>query len=126
MTEFLLMGSSVLFAFLAWFAAYRLYHSGFSLANRIRKNLKWAHQLSLNKWYIDDLYNFLIIKPGRIFSEKILWNLLDQNIIDRAINTTGTLARLVGSTVRPFQNGLTQSYALIFTFGTFLILLYLI
>ena len=124
-TEWILMGSSVIFAFLAWLAAYHLYHSGFDLANSFRKNLKWVYQLSLNKWYIDEVYNILIIKPGRLFSEKILWKLFDQNIIDRTVNTTGTLARLVGSTIRPFQNGLTQSYALIFTFGTFLILLYL-
>ena len=119
------MGSSVIFALLAWLAAYRLYHSGFSLADSLRKNLKWVYNLSLNKWYIDEAYNFIIIKPGRVFSEKILWNLFDQNIIDRAVNTTGALSRLVGSTIRPFQNGLTQSYALIFTFGTFLIILYL-
>ena len=119
------MGSSVIFAILAWLVASRIYHSGFSLANSFRKKLKWVYHLSFNKWYIDEVYNFLIIKPGRIFSEKILWNLFDQNIIDRIVNSTATFARLIGSTVRPIQNGLTQSYALVFTFGTFLILLYL-
>jgi len=123
-TEWTLMAFSVGFALLAWFVASRLYHSGFELAAGFRRKWEWAYQLSLNKWYIDELYNTIIIQPGRLISTYLLWRLFDQNVIDRAVNTTGTVARTIGNTIRPFQNGLIQNYALVFTLGTFLILWY--
>ena len=121
-TEWTLMGVSVTFALLAWFFASRLYHSGFDLASGLRSKWESLYQLSLNKWYVDELYNAAIIQPVRLFSTHILWRLFDQNVIDRAVNTTADVARTVGNLIRPLQNGLTQNYALIFTLGTFLIL----
>ena len=121
-TEWTLMGVSVTFALLAWFFASRLYHSGFDLASGLRSKWESLYQLSLNKWYVDELYNTLIIQPGRLFSTHVLWRLFDQNVIDRAVNTTADVARMVGNSIRPLQNGLTQNYALIFTLGTFLII----
>ncbi len=121
-TEWTLMAFSVAFALLAWFFASRLYHSGFELAAGLRSKWESLYQLSLNKWYVDELYNTLIIQPGRLFSTHVLWRLFDQNVIDRAVNTTADVARMIGNSIRPLQNGLTQNYALIFTLGTFLIL----
>ena len=120
--EWTLMAFSVAFALLAWFFASRLYHSGFDLAAGLRSKWESLYQLSLNKWYVDELYNTLIIQPGRLFSTHVLWRLFDQNVIDRAVNTTADVVRMVGNSIRPLQNGLTQNYALIFTLGTFLIL----
>ena len=120
--EWTLMAFSVAFALLAWFFASRLYHSGFDLAAGLRSKWETLYQLSLNKWYVDELYNTLIIQPGRLFSTHVLWRLFDQNVIDRAVNTTADIARMVGNSIRPLQNGLTQNYALIFTLGTFLII----
>ena len=120
--EWTLMAFSVAFALLAWFFASRLYHSGFDLAAGLRSKWETLYQLSLNKWYVDELYNTLIIQPGRLFSTHVLWRLFDQNVIDRAVNTTADVARMVGNSIRPLQNGLTQNYALIFTLGTFLII----
>ena len=125
-TEWTLMGVSVTFALLAWFFASRLYHSGFDLASGLRSKWESLYQLSLNKWYVDELYNAAIIQPVRLFSTHILWRLFDQNVIDRAVNSTGGVARIVGNSMRPLQNGLTQNYALVFTLGTFLILWFVI
>ena len=126
LTEWILMVLSVLSAVLAWYLASRVYKSGFEIASRLREKWEWAYKISLNKWYVDELYNLVLIKPGHLFTTHFLWRLFDLNIIDRIVNTSGAVARTAGNTIRPFQNGLTQNYALIFTFGTFLILLYLI
>ena len=126
LTEWILMVLSVLSAVLAWYLASRVYKSGFEIASSLREKWEWAYKISLNKWYVDELYNFVLIKPGHLFTTHFLWRLFDLNIIDRIVNTSGAVARTAGKTIRPFQNGLTQNYALIFTFGTFLVLLYLI
>ena len=125
-TEWILMVLSVIFALLAWYMASRVYKSGFELASKLREKWEWAYKISLNKWYVDELYNLVLIKPGHQFTTHFLWRLFDLNVIDRIVNTSGTAARTAGNTIRTFQNGLTQSYALIFTIGTFLILWYLI
>ena len=117
---------SVLLAFLAWYIAYRLYQSGFEIAYSLRKKWEWAYKISLNKWYVDELYNFLLIKPVHLLTNHFLWRFFDLNVLDRIVNSSGTAVRTSGNTIRPLQNGLTQNYAIIFTFGTFLILLYLI
>ena len=121
-TEWALMGTSVALAFLAWFVASRLYHSGFDTASGLRSKWESLYQLSLNKWYVDEIYIVVIIKPVRFFSTHILWHLFDQNVIDRAVNTVADLSRIVGNSVRPLQNGLTQNYAFVFTLGTFILL----
>ena len=126
LTEWILMVLSVLFALLAWYLASRVYQSGFEIASRLREKWEWAYKISLNKWYVDELYNLVLIKPVHLFTTHFLWRLFDLNIIDRIVNTSGAVARTAGNTIRPFQNGLTQNYALIFTFGTFMVLMYLI
>ena len=126
LTEWILMVLSVLSAVLAWYLASRVYKSGFEIASRLREKWEWAYKISLNKWYVDELYDLVLIKPGHQFTTHFLWRLFDLNVIDRIVNTSGTAARTAGNTIRTFQNGLTQSYALIFTIGTFLILWYLI
>ncbi len=125
-TEWILMVLSVILAFLAWFLASRVYQSGFEIASRLRKKSEWAYKISLNKWYVDELYNLVLIKPVYLFTNHFLWRLFDLNFLDRIVNTSGTAAHTSGNIIRPLQNGLTQNYALIFIFGTFLIILYLI
>ena len=125
LTEWILMMLSVLFALLAWYLASRVYQSGFGIASKLREKWDWAYKISLNKWYVDELYNLVLIKPVHILTTHLFWRLFDLNVIDRFVNTSGTAARTAGNTIRPLQNGLTQNYALIFTIGTFMILLYL-
>ena len=125
LTEWILMMLSVLFALLAWYLASRVYQSGFGIASKLREKWDWAYKISLNKWYVDELYNLVLIKPVHFLTTHLFWRLFDLNVIDRFVNTSGTAARTAGNTIRPLQNGLTQNYALIFTIGTFMILLYL-
>jgi len=125
LTEWILMILSVLFALLAWYLASRVYKSGFGIASKLREKWDWAYKISLNKWYVDELYNLVLIKPVHFLTTHLFWRLFDLNVIDRFVNTSGTAARTAGNTIRPLQNGLTQNYALIFTIGTFMILLYL-
>ncbi len=45
-------------------------------------------------------------------------------MIDRLVLLSGGVARFAGSVIRPIQNGIAQSYALVFSLGTVLVLLY--
>ena len=126
LTEWILLVLSVLFALVAWYVASKVYQSGFGVASKLREKWEWAYKISLNKWYVDELYNFVLIKPCQLFTTHFLWRLFDLNVVDGIVNTSGTAARTAANAIRPLQNGLTQNYALIFTIGTFIVLWYLI
>ena len=126
LTEWILLVLSVLFALVAWYVASKVYQSGFGLASKLREKWEWAYKISLNKWYVDEIYNLVIIRPTYSFTKHFLWRFFDLNVVDGIVNTSGTAARAAANTIRPLQNGLTQNYALIFTIGTFIVLWYLI
>ena len=111
---------------MAWYVASKVYQSGFGVASKLREKWEWAYKISLNKWYVDEIYNLLLIRPTYTFTKHFLWRLFDLNVVDGIVNSSGTAARTAANAIRPLQNGLTQNYTLIFTIGTFLILWYLI
>jgi len=68
---------------------------------------------SQNKWYIDELYELVIIKPTVFFSKHILWSIVDVGIIDGLVNASASAAKRVGDWYgRSVQTGQTHVYAL--------------
>ena len=117
-----LMLASVLLAIIGWSLARRYYANGLEDITALRNRLQAAYRVSLNKWYVDELYDAVIVQPGKLLSTFVLWKAIDQNVIDRLVLLPGNLARGVGSGLRLAQNGVMQSYALIFSLGAMLIL----
>ena len=51
------------------------------LPSRVSKSFRVLHTLFYNKWYFDEIYNYLFVKPIKIFSV-FCWNIIDKKIID--------------------------------------------
>jgi len=109
--ETLLMGVSVLVAFaglgLAWF----LYIKNPALPAKIATASGGLYKLVLNKYWIDELYSAAIIGPLVAFSRVVLWQTVDQKVIDGSVNEMAVAARDVSQVVRQQQSGLVRSYA---------------
>jgi NADH-quinone oxidoreductase subunit L len=73
------------------------------------------YQLSLNKFYLDELANVLVSFPVNAIAFISL--LFDQGVIDRLVDEVGAVPPLIGRFLRPVQNGFIQSYALVMIFG---------
>lgn len=73
------------------------------------------YQLSLNKFYLDDLANVLVSFPVNAIAFISL--LFDQGVIDRLVDEVGAVPPMIGRFLRPVQNGFIQSYALVMIFG---------
>jgi NADH-quinone oxidoreductase subunit L len=69
------------------------------------------YQLLLNKYYVDEIYAALIVRPLLWISTNVLWHVVDEGAIDGVVNGTATFARGSGSEVRKIQSGNTRSYA---------------
>ncbi len=66
---------------------------------------KWAQ----NKWYVDELYDFLISRPLLVFSH--VFAALDKLLVDGLVDLCGAVPRMLARGLRPSQNGVLQSYA---------------
>jgi NADH-quinone oxidoreductase subunit L len=109
--EYLLMGVSVGVAGLGWFLAYLLYSRRPQLPARIAASLGGLYHAVANKYYIDELYAVLFIKPVIDGSTEILWHGIDQGAIDAAVNNSADAAHHMSDNVRHMQSGNLRSYA---------------
>jgi NADH-quinone oxidoreductase subunit L len=91
---------------LAFFIYRRFLPNGGSL-----KALEPLRKFSFNKFYVDEVYDFLIIKPLGFFS-RILHRVLDAGLIDGvAVHGTAWVTARTGAVLRYFQTGDAQMYA---------------
>jgi NADH-quinone oxidoreductase subunit L len=81
----------------------------------LARKTPWLYQLSLNKFYIDELYYAWIVQPMQGFAEFL--RQIDLNVVDQIVDLVGHIPRLFGSLFRPVQNGLVQFYALAMILG---------
>jgi NADH-quinone oxidoreductase subunit L len=110
-TEWLLMGVSVAVALAGWWLAYLLYYKRQDLPQKIADALGGFYLAVVHKYYIDELYAVLFVKPLIDGSTRILWQGVDRKIIDAAVNDSGDGARKVSDEVRHMQSGNIRSYA---------------
>jgi NADH-quinone oxidoreductase subunit L len=74
-----------------------------------------------NKWYVDELYDAIIVQPI-LRTSRFLWRIVDSVIIDGLVNLAGGVAKFAGFAVSLFQNGSLNTYAFILTVGVLVIL----
>jgi NADH-quinone oxidoreductase subunit L len=85
----------------------------------------WAVRASANKWYVDEIYETLVIRPIHFLSRSVLWAVVDVLIIDGLVNGVAAAARKIGETYsRVVHVGQVQAYALAITLGS-LVLVFL-
>ena len=73
------------------------------------------YQLSYNRFFIDAIYNVLVIWPLWLLALLSYW--FDRWIIDGVVNFIGKVPVAVGSLLRSLQNGMLQFYALAMMLG---------
>jgi proton-translocating NADH-quinone oxidoreductase, chain L len=106
-TEYLLMGVSVGLAALAIFIAI----ARFSRKPDLNEATGFGKVLA-DKWYIDELYNAIIVKP-LLWLAKILNTLFERKLIDGIVNGFGRLVNYSSRQVRLLQSGLVGNYVLL-------------
>ena len=109
--EWLFTGISVAAGLLGLFLAWQLYVKRPQLPKRIANSLGGLYEAVSHKYYIDELYAVLFVKPLVDGSTTILWHGVDQGVIDAAVNDSARAARHVSDEVRHMQSGNLRSYA---------------
>ncbi len=105
-TEWALMAAAtglVLVAVLFAFYKYRKY---------VSSETTGFGKLLENKWYVDEFYDIIIVKPLRWFGKKIIV-FTENEIIDWIVNGVGKLVQLASRQLRLVQSGQVGSYVLL-------------
>ena len=75
------------------------------------------------KWYVDEIYDALFVRPTVWISHNVLWRFLDVGVIDGAlVNGSAWGARAIGFVGSAVQTGRLAWYLLVFVVGTLLLL----
>ena len=68
----------------------------------------------LNKYYVDEVYDAVIVEPTVKTSEEILWKAMDVTMIDGLVNGSAKIIGAIAQTLRKIQTGVAQFYAVVF------------
>ncbi len=124
--EWLFTGISVAAALLGLFLAWQLYMKRPQLPQRIAASLGGLYRAVASKYYIDELYAVLFVKPLVDGSTTILWHGVDQGVIDAAVNDSADAARHVSDAARHMQSGNLRSYAGWIAAGAAVVIAYMV
>ena len=102
---------SVVAAGLGLLLAWLLYYRRPELPQRIADRLDGLYHAVVNKYYVDEFYAAVFVKPLVEGSSRILWHGVDQGLIDSSINSSADGAREFSDAVRHMQSGNLRSYA---------------
>jgi NADH-quinone oxidoreductase subunit L len=125
-TELMFTAISVMAALLGFGLAWLLYYRNPRLPDRIADSLNGFYTAVLNKYYVDEFYAKLFVKPLIQGSTAILWQGVDRKIIDDTVNHAADGARHVSDEVRHMQSGNLRSYAGWIAAGSALVIAYMI
>ena len=103
----------------------------FWLSNRARAaamadRFSTIHRVLLAKYYVDEIYDALIVQPIKTLSTGALWKGVDAWFIDGIVNGAGSVTRRVADASRYAQAGLIRGYALVMLGGAVAVLSYLL
>lgn len=102
---------------LGFAVAYVFYVVDRSLPVRLARSQDALYQFLLNKWYIDEIYDFLFVKPS-LWIGRFLWKQGDVRVID-GYGPNGVSARVMDVTGRVvrLQSGYLYHYAFVMLIG---------
>ncbi|MGC3997315.1 MAG: NADH-quinone oxidoreductase subunit L [Anaeromyxobacter sp.] len=94
--EWLFQGMGVLAAFGGWAAARALYKDGQSqVPARLQARFHAAWQVVYDKYYVDELYGWLVLRPAARLARALAW--IDAHVIDALVDLAASVTRFVAS-----------------------------
>ena len=104
-------GPPVLAAFAGFLLAWWLYLRRPAMPKRIAETLRGTYRLVSGKYFIDELYSSVIVRPLLWVSTNFLWHAVDEESIDGLVNGVAHEAGEFGDRLRHLNSGNTRTYA---------------
>ncbi len=108
--EVTLMGVSSVIALLGiGFAAF-VWLKRRDIAEGAARSLAPIHRTLLNKYYVDEFYDAVVVRPIHALSRDGLWT-MDAKIVDGAVNGVASIVSSLAGALRQLQTGSVRAYA---------------
>ncbi len=122
--ELLLSIVAVAVALLGWFIAHTFYHRKPERPARLAAAIPRVYSLVANKYYIDEIYNAIFVKPLLALSKYVLGWIVDVGILGGAAWLLGGTAVFSGAVLQRWQSGNLRSYAAWLALGAAALLIF--
>ncbi len=119
-TEIVLMVVAFSLAILSIFYARKKYISDKQLPHAEGEILPSTQKIVYNKFYVDEIYEKVFVKPFMVLSDLFLV-LIDKLVIDLIVNATALITGASGKVLRLIQTGNTGFYLFAMILGTILL-----
>lgn len=126
-TEWLLLGIAAVIGVAGWQLAKQIQWKKPEIAEQLaNQNPVTAamHRVWERKYYVDEIYDFLFVRPIGWLSDRVLYRIIDVSIIDAVVNDVADIVRGTGGILRRFQSGDARTYAAAILLGTLGLLIY--
>ena len=123
--EIVLMLISLGIAIGGWMFARKMYVLEPSLPGRVASGFKGFYTLVFNKYLVDELYDAIVVRPLKRFSNW-LWHSIDDSFIDWLVNYLAEIIQGASGLLRKIQSGFVQNYAMAILIGILFIFGYLV
>jgi NADH-quinone oxidoreductase subunit L len=120
--EYVVLFVSIIVVAIIWFTVKSFYISKKQLPENDEDEKGFAKLLS-KKYYIDEIYNTLFVKPIEAISE-FTHNFIDKMLVDGGVNLFGSGVKEGGKTLRWLQSGKLEYYIMGMVVGLLLILVF--
>jgi NADH-quinone oxidoreductase subunit L len=111
------MAGSLGIAIIGILLATSLYKKSSSKPDELAAKNKGLYSLLWNKYWVDEIYHAVIVRPTYIMSLEALWKIFDVKIIDGIVNGSARSIAVWAESIRKIQTGIAQNYALLMMIG---------
>jgi NADH-quinone oxidoreductase subunit L len=119
--EWMVMAISVAVGFSGIGFAYFMYVMRPELPGILTQRFQAVHKILFNKYYIDEFYSFILIRPTIWIARNVLIGITDAKVIEAIVNGVPAAIGGFSRQLRKMQTGFLHHYATIMAMGLFII-----
>ena len=125
-TEIILMVISVAVGLIGIALAWYMYMAKPRLPQQVRESYPKLYDISLNKYWVDELYDASIVKPMLTFSKRVILQFFDLSIIEKIVNGLPAVIGRISGAMRKIQDGLVSHYLAYMGGGVIVVLILMV
>ncbi len=110
------LGATLLATLIGFLIAWQIYYRRSPAPERMGAMAPALYRLFLNRYYADEIYDTLLVRPIKFFGN-LVNRFVEQDTIDGTVDAVGFITRWLSGRVRGVQTGYVRNYALSILFG---------